>query len=190
MTVPSPQTVHPLATQLAARYEEHPQHGAPVIEIAAGSGRTTRYIVDRGIPIVATRDDEPYTQLPGGRNLYAAAISTHGFLHGTLPKLRLGLAEVRRVLRPDAPIFITLGSIKDARFGLGEALDDTTFAPGDGDEAGIPHTYFDRDGVGDLLHRTFIIESLEERNVDDIVGRWAHDEPSGMWHWFVIARRT
>lgn len=189
MTTPSPPTAHPLATALATRYHERAA-GAPIIEIAAGSGRNTRYLVDCGIPIVSTRDDEPYTQLPGGRNLYGAALSTHGYLHGTVAKLRLGFAELRRVLRPGAPIFITLGSIKDARFGLGVPVDDTTFAPGDGDEVGIPHPYFDRDGAIELLRPAFTIETIEERMVDDIVGRWAHEAPVGMWHWFVVARRA
>jgi len=162
----------------------------PIVEIAAGSGRNTRYFVELGIPIVSTRDEESYTQLPGGRNVYAAAISTHGYLHGTVAKLRLGFAELRRVLRPGAPIVITLGSIEDARFGLGVPLEATTFAPGDGDEAGIPHAYFDRAGVIELLAPAFTVESLHETNVDQIVGRWAHEAPAGMWHWFVVARRT
>jgi hypothetical protein len=189
MNAPSPQQAHPLAEELAARYRDAGLTG-PVIEIAAGSGRNTRYLVDWGIPVVSTRDDEGYTQLTGGRNLYGAALSTHGYLHGTVPKLRLGFAELRRVLRRGAPIALTLGSIEDARFGLGVALDDTTFAPGDGPEAGIPHSYFDRAGVVEVLAPAFTVESSREVNVDDIVGRWAHDAPSGMWHWFVTAHRN
>jgi hypothetical protein len=189
LNAPSPHNAHPLAVDLAARYREHKLSG-PIIEVAAGSGRNTRYLADAGLPIVSTRDAESYTQLPGGRNLYAAALSTHGYLHGTVPKLRLGLAELRRVLRPGAPIFVTLGSIQDARFGLGVALDETTFAPGDGDEAGVPHAYFDRDGVLDLLAPAFTAVTLREVNVDDIAGRWAHSSPAGMRHWFVVARRN
>jgi hypothetical protein len=189
MNAPSPQGAHPLAADVARWYRERKQ-GGPVIEIAAGAGRNTRYLVEVGIPIVSTRDDESYTQLTGGRNLYAAALSTHGYLHGTIPKLRLGFAELRRVLRPGAPIFITLGSVEDARFGLGVPVDDTTFAPGDGAEVGIPHAYFDRSGVTDVLAPAFRIESLSEVNVDDIAGKWAHDAPAGMWHWFVVARRN
>jgi hypothetical protein len=162
----------------------------PIIEIAAGSGRNTDFFVGQGIPIVSTRDDESYTQLPGGRNLFAAALSTHGYLHGTPAKLRVGFAELRRVLKAGAPIAITLGSINDARFGLGVAVDETTFAPGDGAEAGIPHPYFDRTGVIDILAPAFTIESLTEVNVDDIVGRWAHEASTGLWHWFITARRN
>ncbi len=183
----SPHGAHPLATQLATRYADDGMT-RPVIEIAAGSGRNTRHFVDLHIPIVSLRDDEPYTQLPGGRDLYAAALSTHGYLHGTVDKLRLGFAELRRVLQPKAPAYFTLGSMRDARFGLGVAVDEVTFAPGDGDEAGIPHAYFDRDGALDVLKGTFSIDSLEEHNVDAIAGRWAHAMPRDMWHWFVIAR--
>jgi hypothetical protein len=188
VTAASPQPAPPLAIRLAQRYRELGLTG-PVVEVAAGSGRNTRYLTGAGIAIVSTRDDESYTQLPGGRNAYAAALSTHGYLHGIIPKLRLGLAELRRVLRPGAPIRITLGSIEDARFGLGTALDDTTFAPGDGEEAGVPHTYFDREGVLELLEPFFTVESLEHVNVDAIVGRGAHAAPSGMRHWFVDAHR-
>ncbi len=189
MSVPSPHMPHPLAADLALLYRKQKLSG-PIIEIAAGSGRNTRYYRESGIPIVSTRDDESYTQLPGGRNSYAAALSTHGYLHGTIPKLRLGFAELRRVLRPGAPIFVTLGSIHDARFGLGIAYDETTFAPGDGDEAGIPHAYFDRAGAVEVLAPAFTVESLDEVNVDAIVGRWAHEAPAGMCHWFAVARRN
>ncbi|MGD0474673.1 MAG: hypothetical protein ABSB70_15865 [Candidatus Velthaea sp.] len=189
MNAASPQMPHPLAADLALVYREQHLIG-PIVEIAAGSGRNTRYLRESDIPVVSTRDDESYTQLPGGRRSYAAALSTHGYLHGTIAKLRLGFAELRRVLRPRAPIFITLGSIHDARFGLGTAYDETTFAPGDGDEAGVPHPYFDRSGAIEVLAPAFTVESLDEVEVDAIVGRWAHDMPTGLCHWFVIARRS
>lgn len=187
MTAPSPQDAHPLADTLAKIYRERKLAG-PILEIAGGNGRNTRRLVSAGFTVLTTQDDEPYTQLPGGRGTFAAALSTHAYLHGAVAKLRLGLAELRRALAPDAPIAITLGSIRDARFGYGEAFDENTYAPGDGDEVGIPHAYFDRDGATELLKTGFTLDSLEERNVDAIVGRWAHDEPIEMWHWFVIAR--
>jgi hypothetical protein len=186
----SAQTAHPLAGQLIGLVRERPL-AAPVIEVGTGSGRNTRALVDAGVPVVGVPDAVPYTQLPGGRENYGAALSTHAYLHGTTDKLRAGLAELRRVLRPDAPIFITLGSIGDARYGLGMPFDERSFAPGDGDEAGIPHAYFDRDGVLEVLRGFFATDELEEVAVDAIVGRWAHadDTLTGRVHWFVRAHR-
>jgi len=189
MSSSSAQTAHPLAERLIRYTREHPIDG-PAIEVGTGSGRNTRALVDAGIQVLSVPDATPYTQLPGGRETYGAALSTHAYLHGAGSKLRAGIAELRRVLRRDAPVFITLGSFKDARYGLGIPLDERTFAPGDGDEAGIPHAYFDRDGAIELL-AGFAIDALEEVEVDAIVGRWAHagDEISGRVHWFVQARR-
>ena len=187
----SAEKAHPLADELLAFVARHPLSG-PVVEVGQGTGRNTRALVAAGVQVVPVADDVPYTQLPGGRDMYGAALSTHAYLHGTVDKLRAGLAELRRVLRPGAPIFITLGSIDDARYGLGIPFDERSFAPGDGDEAGIPHAYFDRDGIVELLRGFFDLESAEQVDVDRIVGRWAHGEeaPSGRVHWFVRARRS
>jgi len=186
----SSSAAHPLAERLIELARREPLDG-PVIEVGTGSGRNTRALVEARIPNVTVPDSTPYTQLPGTRDSYGAGLSTHAYLHGASAKLRAGIAELRRVLRPNAPIFITLGSFKDARYGLGIPFDERSFAPGEGDELGIPHAYFDRDGVIELLFG-FTIDSMEEVDVDDIVGRWAHadDDVAGRVHWFVQARKT
>jgi hypothetical protein len=188
MSSSSAQTAHPLADRLVALAGERPLDG-PVIEVGTGSGRNTRALVAAGIPVLSVPDSTPYTQLPGTRENYGAALSTHAYLHGASDKVRLGMAELRRVLRAGAPALITLGSFRDARYGLGIPLDERSFAPGEGDEIGIPHAYFDRDGVVELL-QGYTIEAMEEVEVDEIVGRWAHagDDVGGRVHWFVVAR--
>jgi len=191
MTAPSTQGPHPLAERLIHAYLAA-QLSGPVLEIAAGRGRSTQAFVAAGIPIVATADADPYTQLPGTRDEYAAAFSSHGYLHGAAAKVRAGFAELRRVLRPGAPAFVTLGSIHDERFGFGEALDEWTFAPGDGPEKGVPHAYFDRDEIQRLL-AGFKIDALEEVDAAEIIGTWAHppdERPPRILHWFVNARKS
>lgn len=199
MTAPlSTQGPHPLAKRLIHEYLAAGLRG-PVLEIAAGQGRNTRAFTAAGIPVVATADADPYTQLPGAREIYAAAFSSHGYLHGAAAKLRAGFAELRRVLAPGAPVMLTLGSIHDERFGFGEALDEWTFAPGDGPEQGVPHAYFDRNEIPRLL-AGFTLESLVETDATEIVGTWAHpdaanatdSQPSRLriLHWFVCARRA
>jgi len=185
----SAERAHPLADRLVAAAAAG-SFTDPVVEVGNGSGRNTRALVGAGIRVVAVGDSTPYTQLPGEREAYGAALSTHAYLHGTDAKLRAGMAELRRVLRPGAPAFMTLGSFRDARYGLGLALDERTFAPGDGDEAGVPHVYYDRDGVLELM-RGFTIDALDEVDADDTVGRWAHadDGVRGRVQWWIQARR-
>jgi hypothetical protein len=189
MTSHSTQGPHPLAERLIARYRDAALQG-PVLEIAAGAGRNTDALRAAGVAVVATRDDESYTQLPGSRNAYAAALSTHGYLHGSTDKLRAGFGDLLRVLRSGAPIFITLGSIHDARFGFGLPVDERTYAAGDGPEKGVPHAFFEREGITEIL-RGFTLESAEEVGVDEVVGRWAHAPTErGLCHWFVVARKN
>ncbi len=190
MSSSPPLTAHPLTERLIRSVAEHPL-GGPVIEVGTGSGRNTRALIAASIPTVGVADATPYTQLPGVRDTYGAALSTHAYLHGPTAKLRAGMAELRRVLQAGSPAYLTLGSIKDARYGFGTAFDERTFAPGDGDEAGIPHAYFDRDGVVELLSG-YAIESMEEVEVDAIAGRWSHpnDDLTGRVHWFIVARAT
>jgi hypothetical protein len=184
----SDQGPHPLAQSLIAHAADVALAG-PVLEVGSGSGRNTRALVDAGIAVVAVPDETPYTQLPGSYENYAAALATHAYLHGASDKVRAGIAELRRVPRRGAPAYLTLGSIRDARYGLGIPLDDRSFAPGDGDEAGIPHAYFDRDGVIETMHG-FAITTLDEVDADATAGRWAHgDEPIGRVHWFVVATK-
>ncbi|GAC1583966.1 MAG: hypothetical protein NVS3B7_19320 [Candidatus Elarobacter sp.] len=185
----SEQAAHPLARRLIALAAEQPFQG-PVIEVGIGSGRNTRALVEAGVPLVSVPDSTPYTQLESTRETFGAALSTHAYLHGASDKVRAGIAELRRVLLRDAPVFITLGSFRDVRYGLGIPVDERSFAPGEGDEVGIPHAYFDHDGVIEAL-AGFTIASMEEVDVDDIVGRWAHEEDlGGRVHWFIVARRS
>lgn len=179
---------HPLAQRL---FESLEPGAGPVLVIGDGSGRNSRALRAAGALVEAIPDDKPYTQLPARTGAFAGALSTHAYLHGVASKVRQGIAELARVLQRGAPIFLTFGSIQDVRYGFGDRLDDRTFAPGEGPERGVPHAYFDRDGVLEMM-RPFTIVSVEEVVVDDIVGKWAHleSEPPGKVHWFVEARKN
>lgn len=182
------QNAHPLAKRL---YERVAAGAGPIVVIGDGHGRNSRALKEAGLSVVAIPDETPYTQIAYPPRHFAGALSTHAYLHGTASKIRLGVAELARVLQTSAPAFLTFGSIQDVRYGFGEALDVQTFAPGDGPEQGVPHAYFDRDGILELL-RPLVIVSMDELNVDAIVGKWAHleDEPPGKVHWFVEARKA
>lgn len=182
---------HPLARVLIARLG--PRADLPVLDFGAGRGRNTRALRDAGPRVVSVADAvaESAAPLAGITDRFAAALSTHALLHGTASIVAEKTAVIAQRLEPRGLLYATFGSSRDARFGKGERIDDWTFAPLEGAERGVAHAYFDREHLVALLEPLFMIESLEERDVDDVVGAWAHrDAPlRGAVHWFAIAAK-
>ncbi len=175
---------HPLAAQLLPLL---PQRSA-ILEIGSGRGRNTRAFRAAGhnVHVVADEDVSSFEAIPAS---FDAALSTHGFLHGTPALIERMLVSTARALKDDGLLFCTFASKRDARFGHGTRVDDDTFAPETGEEAGVPHVYFDHADVRKSLQRLFSIDLLQEECVDRIVGSWAHgDRARNSFHWFVRAR--
>lgn len=184
---------HPLALRAIERLRERLPGRVRVLDLAAGSGRNTAALERAGFDVLAV-DDEAAMRVSAMRSLhgaFAGAVSTHGFLHGTAAEIAERLDALAAHLEPDAVFALTLGSTSDARFGKGTELDPSTYAPDEGDETSIAHAFFTRSQVDALLEPQYEIEWVEERNVDEIAGKWAHRETPlrGAVHWFVIARR-
>jgi hypothetical protein len=161
------------------------------LDFASGRGRNRRALREAGLRVVSVADgvSDSATPLAGITDRFAAAISSHGLLHGTPVSVGDKLTSIAERLEPGGLLYATFGSSRDARFGEGERVDAWTFAPTDGDERGVAHAYFDRNRLRMLLEPHFAIESLEERAVDDVVGTWAHPGSPlrGAIHWFVTA---
>lgn len=184
---------HPLALRAIARLRERLPGRIRVVDVAAGSGRNTAALTQAGFDVVAL-DDETAMRTGGMRSLhgtFAGAVSTHGFLHGTAADVAERLDALAAHLEPDAIFAATFCSTADARFGKGTAIDPSTYAPSEGDERGVPHAFFTQSQLCALLEPEYEIESIEERAVDEIAGKWAHREAplAGAVHWFVLARR-
>jgi hypothetical protein len=167
-------TAHPLAVRLV----EHLRGGREirVLEFACGVGRNTQALREAGLDVVTIDDPtaasaSPFAGIPGG---FAAALSTHGLLHGTPAIVAGHLSQIARLLAKNAILYATFGSVRDARFGQGERIDASTFASAEGDERGVPHAFFDRDQLQALLDPHFTIESLEEHDAEKV-------------HWFAVA---
>ncbi len=172
---------HPLAVELIERLRGRP--GAPILEIGRGSGRNRRALEAAGHDVsdLSERQTAPC----------AAAISTHALLHGTPVSIAERLSQISGRIERDAPLFATFGSKRDARYGEGKQLGRDTYASENGDEAGVPHTYFDESQLRVLLAGDWIIESLEEHDVDEVAGSWAHQERplKNSVHWFARLRK-
>jgi hypothetical protein len=171
---------HPLAIELIERLRLRP--GAAILEIGTGSGRNTRALEAAGFTVVSLDDDV----------IAAGALSTHALLHGTPSSIRASLAQVAAHLEPNAPFFVTFGSVRDARYGEGTRIEDRVYAPVEGDECGVAHAFFDEPALRQLLAPEWRITSLREQRVDDVAGRWAHEQRplSGAWHWFAMLLRA
>jgi SAM-dependent methyltransferase len=178
---------------LAVGLIEH-LRGAPeirVLEFACGAGRNTRALREAGFDVVAIDDRTAASEAPfaGVRGAFAAAISTHGLLHGTPPIIAGHVSQIARLLAENGMLYATFGSIRDSRFGQGERVDASTFAPAGGDERGVAHGFFSREQLRALLDPYFAIESLEEHDAAEIAGSWAHRQRplSGAVHWLAVA---
>ncbi len=172
---------HPLARELVARLPR----GARVLEIGHGSGRNHRALEALGFEVVHF---DPET---AGTPAAMAAISTHALLHGSPEAISELVGHIARTLSPGAPLAATFGSMRDARFGTGSQIGPVTFAPSEGDERGVAHSYYDEAGLRKALDERFTIEKIREVEVDDIAGKWAHERAPlrGAVHWFVLAHR-
>lgn len=171
----------------------HAGEGVRVLDFACGTGRNTAALRAAGFTVVtvddtAAADADP---LRGISEPFDAVISTHGLLHGTHETVASRVRAVAERLSSGGLLYATLGSSRDKRFGQGQQFGDWTFAPLDGDERGVPHTYYDRDRAAAMFAPYFHVESLEEAGVDEVAGRWAHSAQPlrGAVHWFAIVRR-
>lgn len=177
---PSMRPPHPLCVALIDRLEPR----ASIIECGIGSGRNRRALHAAGFVV----DD--FSALAPGRR-YDGALSTHHLLHGTQESIATDLERLADALRIEGTLYATFGSTGDERFGRGRKLAPHVFAPTSGDEIGVPHTFWDEADLRSLLDQRFRIESLDEIIVDDIAGRWAHQEQPlhNAVHWFAILLR-
>ncbi|HEY1881884.1 MAG TPA: hypothetical protein VGG51_02440 [Candidatus Cybelea sp.] len=182
-------TPHPLAVRLVEHLRAAP--AARVLEFASGRGRNTEALRADGLTVITVDDRTAGSAAPleGLSGRFAAALSTHGLLHGTPATIAATLAGIAGLLAKGAPLYATFGSVNDARFGSGTKIDEFAYAPESGDERGVAHAFFDRERLRALLGTQFTILSLEERDAGQSAGHWAHSARplSDAVHWFAVA---
>jgi SAM-dependent methyltransferase len=178
--------------------------------VGVGNGRNVPPFAEAGIRVDAIEADPEraraaslrFAASPGirvARGTYAGpfpvsggcagALSTNALLHGAPADIARTLAAIRTCLRPGGLCYATFGSTRDPRFGRGRRVDDATFAPESGSEAGVPHAYFDERRLREVLDE-FTVDEAYEASAAGTAGAWAHapEEAAGIVHWFVKAR--
>lgn len=91
------------------------------------------------------------TFLPYRDGLFDGVICVSGICHGTSSQVRKAMSEIRRVLRPGGAALITFESRESSCYGRGTQIEQHTYVPDEGVEAGMPHHYSDREEVEGLL---------------------------------------
>lgn len=182
---------HPLAQRVIECLRR--EGGCRVLDFASGSGRNGAALRRAGFTVVEVDDAAAASDAPTSSvsERVAAVLSTHGLLHGTAPAIAARISAIAAALEDDGWLCATFGSSHDARFGEGERIAGSTYAPTSGDERGVAHTFFNEEELRALLAPAFAIESLAEHAVDEVAGSWAHRERplTGAVHWFVVAQK-
>jgi hypothetical protein len=180
-----------LAAALIQRLQSRPE--ATVLDFATGRGRNAGVLRRAGFRVVAISDEAAATEgaLSGVTGGFDAALSTHGLLHGTPALVAARVRAIVDRLERGGLFYATFGSTRDARFGRGRRIDEATFAPTEGSERGVAHSFFEREQLIAMLGAVLEVESLELRGVDEIAGAWAHgNRPlEDAAHWFTIAHK-
>lgn len=172
---------HPLTTRLLA---EAGSRAISVLEIGRGSGRNHKVIRESGAALTSIAAG----QRPDSGEAFDAVLSTHALLHGTPASIAAILESIYAWLKPEGRLYATFGSKRDSRYGVGTQISEHVFAPTTGDETGVSHVYWDAVEIRALLKDFRIIE-IEETQVDEIAGTWAHQEAPllAAFHWFILA---
>ncbi len=201
-----PPVAHPLARELAQELASQTQP-VRVLVLGVGSGRNLSVLLAGRAHVQAIEEDDARFRDVSERfpladvrhasyagpypfaNGFAGALSTHALLHGRRARIASAIEAVRAALAPGASFLATLGSTRDPRFGVGHEVEDGTYVPTAGPEAGVEHSFFDEAAVRSLF-LGFASAQIAEVSASETAGRWAHSEAdaSTLVHWFVRAR--
>jgi SAM-dependent methyltransferase len=181
-------------------------------DLCCGAGRHTAAMAARGHSLFAS-DGSPEGMLLTQRRLAKAGLaaetavadmtvcpwggaSFHGVVswdalhHNLLREIETALDAAQRHLVAGGWLLATLKSVHADCFGHGEEIEPGTFVQQTGAEAGVPHHYFDEDGIRAVLRKwelSFLVErrcACKERSTDLLdVNLFEHTT------WEVLARK-
>ncbi len=175
-----------------------------VLDIGFGAGRHVVYLAEQGFTVSAidisvngfSFTEEwlevkglnadlrigDFSQLDFPDSSFDAVVSTYVLHHGTFSRMMQAFFEIYRILRVGGVGFVTLQSSVGYRFGNGVKIEENTFIPEIGDDAGIPHHFCDLTDIS-ILMRNFVVNSIIHDIANDAKG---HEHA----HWWITFRKN
>lgn len=140
-----------------------------------------KYSKEKGAEISCRKAD--MEALPFADDAFDCIFAMHSAGHADSEGMKNVMGEIRRVLKPDGTVFMTLCSKETwtfARSGLPKA-DSNTVIKNDGPEQGVPHYFVDKEDIISLFEG---FELIKVRHIDDCCygGVWKNQK-----HYFIEA---
>jgi SAM-dependent methyltransferase len=147
---------------------------------ARGMEHTRAWLEQEGLQAELTLSD--MTVIPYPDTYFHGIISTYVIHHNTLANIQRCVAEMHRVLAPGGQAMVIVQCKRGHRYGRGQPLEPDTFVPDTGADAGIPHHFFDVQGLRELF-RDFRVTHLT-------LYEYLQEMPYLHSHWVVTLERA
>ncbi len=167
-----------------------------VLDLGFGAGRHVVYLAREGFQVCGT-DVSPrglalthewlrregleadlkisdMTAIPYPDEYFDGLISTYVIHHNTLDNIRRCVAEIYRVLAPGGEALLIVQSKRGYRYRCGQEVEPDTLILNTGADAGVPHHFFDRASLRELLSAFAILNITAREHTDPQGHRHAH----------------
>ncbi len=156
-----------------------------ILDLGCGAGRHAAYLSRRGFTVIGVDTavsglthaagwlageglafnlaKADMTALPARSGIFDCVVSIYVLHHNTIDRIRRAFSEIERLLVEGGMFLAIIQSRDDWKYGRGERLEPNTYVPDVGDEAGVPHHFFDESELTGLLDGFRIIRMDLER---------------------------
>lgn len=135
----------------------HNAYGSDISE--NGINHTQDWLESNGLKAtlkVADMTDSLFTSMN-----FHGAVSWDALHHNTIDNINKAVENVYESLCEGGMFMVSLLSTKGGAFHIGKEIEKNTFVREDGSEAGVPHHYFDEQGIRELFKKWKVVSLAE-----------------------------
>jgi len=132
---------------------------------ASGLDQTRIWLKEENLKVKLAKAD-CYQKWPFVDNFFDAIISIQVIHHAEFSKIKFCIAEMKRTLKRNGLVFITVPKTKKNKFrSKVKMIEPRTLVPLDGEEIGVPHYIFSKD----LLKKSFRSFQIMDLHIDSLM---------------------